>query len=87
MPPTVVFSLTPYLPAGSRGDVVITSRNPQCHNHHTVGLVSLNAPTSAEELFTKADTNDNINLGRGGSVWREIVVSTRRRWKSRNRNN
>lgn len=29
--------LTPYFPAGNRGDVIITSRNPQCQHYNTVG--------------------------------------------------
>lgn len=29
--------LTPYLPTGNRGDIIITSRNPQCQQYHTVG--------------------------------------------------
>jgi tetratricopeptide (TPR) repeat protein len=30
-------SLTPYLPAGDRGDIIITSRNPGCKHYNTVG--------------------------------------------------
>jgi hypothetical protein len=30
-------SLSPYLPAGERGDIIITSRNPGCQHYNTVG--------------------------------------------------
>jgi tetratricopeptide (TPR) repeat protein len=30
-------SLTPYFPAGDRGDILITSRNPGCRQYNTVG--------------------------------------------------
>ena len=30
-------SLTSYLPAGDRGDIIITSRNPACQHYSTVG--------------------------------------------------
>ncbi|KIW35358.1 uncharacterized protein PV07_02057 [Cladophialophora immunda] len=30
-------SLSPYLPAGNRGDIIITSRNPTCQQYNTVG--------------------------------------------------
>jgi len=29
--------LAPYFPAGNRGDIIITSRNPQCQSYNTVG--------------------------------------------------
>jgi hypothetical protein len=30
-------SLTSYFPAGGRGDIIITSRNPRCSQYNTVG--------------------------------------------------
>ena len=30
-------SLAPYLPAGDRGDIIVTSRNPECRHYSTVG--------------------------------------------------
>ena len=30
-------NLSPYLPAGNRGDIIITSRNPECQHYNTVG--------------------------------------------------
>ncbi|KAJ9496115.1 hypothetical protein H2202_008361 [Exophiala xenobiotica] len=30
-------NLAPYFPAGNRGDIIITSRNPQCQHYNTVG--------------------------------------------------
>jgi hypothetical protein len=30
-------SVAPYFPAGDRGDIIITSRNPECRQYHTVG--------------------------------------------------
>ena len=29
--------LTPYFPAGSHGDIIVTSRNPGCSQYNTVG--------------------------------------------------
>ena len=33
--------LDPYLPTGNRGDIIITSRNPQCRNYNTVGYLEI----------------------------------------------
>jgi len=41
-------SLTPYFPAGDRGDILITSRNPGCCQYNTVGWKEI-GPLSADD--------------------------------------
>jgi hypothetical protein len=72
-------SLSPYLPAGSRGDIIITSRNPECQQYNTggyrnVGQLSPNdsvsllnkliyGSTNSSELVTHALQNIAAALG------------------------
>jgi hypothetical protein len=48
-------SLAPYLPAGNRGDIIITSRNPQCQSYNTVGYKEVGrlSPDDSVSLLNK----------------------------------
>ena len=48
-------SLTSYLPAGDRGDIIITSRNPGCQYYNTVGCIQVEqlSPHDSMSLLTK----------------------------------
>lgn len=48
-------SLAPYFPAGNRGDILITSRNPQCQIYNTVGYreVGRLSPDGSVSLLNK----------------------------------
>lgn len=64
-------SLTPYFPAGDRGDIVITSRNPECHQYNTVGCREIGRLSNedAEALFLRiayGDTALNDRFQRDG---------------------
>jgi len=53
-------SLTPYFPAGDRGDILITSRNPGCCQYNTVGCKEI-GPLSADDsvlLLVKTSYGD-----------------------------
>lgn len=43
--------LTPYLPVGNRGDIIIISRNPQCQHYNTVGSRHI-GQLSLEDVLT-----------------------------------
>ena len=48
-------SLAPYFPAGDRGDILITSRNPQCQAYNTVGYQEVGrlSPNDSVSLLNK----------------------------------
>jgi tetratricopeptide (TPR) repeat protein len=48
-------SLAPYFPAGDRGDILITSRNPQCQAYNTVGYQEVGrlSPKDSVSLLDK----------------------------------
>jgi hypothetical protein len=56
--------ISPYFPVGNRGVVLITTRNPECKVHATVGSYELDAMATGEAvtlLLKTAGTNDVSN--------------------------
>lgn len=54
--------LSPYLPVGNRGVVLITSRNPDCEVHHTVGSSELGAMALDEAVTLLLRTVKTVDL-------------------------
>jgi hypothetical protein len=67
--------LAPYLPAGNRGDIIITSRNPQLQHYNTVGFKEV-APLSLHDsilLLTKVVYGEIDILPRTSEESKKIV--------------
>ncbi len=48
--------LTPYFPEGDRGNIIITSRNPECQQYNTVGSKNVGQMMAAEAVALLAKT-------------------------------
>lgn len=71
-------SLTLYFPAGDRGDIIITSRNPEWQQYHTVGWREIGqmSDEDSEALLLKTAYGDIIpdnRLKRQGQQIRQKV--------------
>ncbi|KAI9887902.1 MAG: hypothetical protein M1823_000290 [Watsoniomyces obsoletus] len=49
-------SLTPYFPAGDRGNIIITSRNPSCQQYNTVGAKEVGRMMAVEAVGLLVNT-------------------------------
>ena len=68
-------SLTPFFPAGDRGDILITSRNPGCGQYNTVGYKEIGQLSAHDSvlLLVKTTHGDTTLAGKGYEDGKKVV--------------
>ena len=69
--------ISPYFPVGNRGIVLITTRNPECQIHATVGSYELGAmePDEAVTLILKTtEVSDQLDKSIRKSAGRVVTI-------------